>query len=163
MKMCAQGKARLYPSHGLVRLITSHSPLPCEKRSAWGGGWVYRLRSCDPHYQKGRGLEMDWAPQKLHRIHWFASILPQYVRTKLLRERGPELKSNLEYSLIDWLTFKIFLPLTHDTFDCPIVLFSGKCCVLSYLGLIRNFKFSAARYLKWRLFEILLFEMVFPS
>ena len=26
MKMCAQGKARLYPSHGPLRFITSHSP-----------------------------------------------------------------------------------------------------------------------------------------
>ena len=29
---------RLYPSHGPLRLITSRSPLPCEKQSAWGGG-----------------------------------------------------------------------------------------------------------------------------
>ena len=55
MKMCAQRKAgrrqrarrrfacRLYPSHGPLRFITSRSPspctLPCEKQSAWGGGW----------------------------------------------------------------------------------------------------------------------------
>ena len=41
MKMCAQRKAgrSLYPYHGPLRLIASHSPLPCEKRSAWGGGW----------------------------------------------------------------------------------------------------------------------------
>ena len=26
------------PSHGPLRFITSRSPLPCEKRSAWGGG-----------------------------------------------------------------------------------------------------------------------------
>ena len=49
-KMCAQRKAgrrqrarrrfacRLYPSHGPLRFITSRSPLPCDKRSAWGGG-----------------------------------------------------------------------------------------------------------------------------
>ena len=28
----------LYPSHGPLRFLTSRSPLPCEKRSAWGGG-----------------------------------------------------------------------------------------------------------------------------
>ena len=41
MKICAQRKAgrSLYPSHGPLRLIASRSPLPCEKRSAWGGGW----------------------------------------------------------------------------------------------------------------------------
>ena len=39
--MCAQRKAgRRHPSHGPLRVITSRSPLPCEKRSAWGGGWV---------------------------------------------------------------------------------------------------------------------------
>ena len=50
MKMCAQKKAgrrqrarrrfacRLYPSHGPLRFITNRSQLPCEKRSAWGGG-----------------------------------------------------------------------------------------------------------------------------
>ena len=53
MKMCAQRKARrrlrarrrfacgLYPSHGPLRFITSHSPLRWEKRSAWGGGWCW--------------------------------------------------------------------------------------------------------------------------
>ena len=41
MKMCAQRKAgrSLYSSSGPLRLIISRSPLPCEKRSAWGGGW----------------------------------------------------------------------------------------------------------------------------
>ena len=34
---------RLYPSHGLLRLITSRSPLPCKKRSAWGGGCCHTL------------------------------------------------------------------------------------------------------------------------
>ena len=35
---CAQRKAgRLCPSHCPLRLITSRSPLPCEKRSGWGG------------------------------------------------------------------------------------------------------------------------------
>ena len=29
----------LYPSHGTLQLITSRSPPPCEKRSAWGGGY----------------------------------------------------------------------------------------------------------------------------
>ena len=29
---------RLYPSHGPLRLITSQSPLPCEKWNAWEGG-----------------------------------------------------------------------------------------------------------------------------
>ena len=29
----------LYPSHGSLRFITSRSPLPCEKRSDWGG-WL---------------------------------------------------------------------------------------------------------------------------
>ena len=34
----ARRKAGRYPSHGPLRLITSRSSLPCEKRSAWGGG-----------------------------------------------------------------------------------------------------------------------------
>ena len=33
-EMCMQRKAgSLYPSHGPLRLITSRSPLPCEKQS----------------------------------------------------------------------------------------------------------------------------------
>ena len=32
---------RLCPSHGPLRFITSRSPLPCEKRSTWGGGWSH--------------------------------------------------------------------------------------------------------------------------
>ena len=58
-KMCVQRKAgrrqrarrrfacRLYPPHGPLRFITSRSPLPCEKRSAWGGGCheLFSLRS----------------------------------------------------------------------------------------------------------------------
>ena len=45
MKMCAQRKAgrSLYSSNGPLRLIISRSPLPCEKRSAWGGGWVVTI------------------------------------------------------------------------------------------------------------------------
>ena len=51
IKMCAQRKAgrrqrargrfacRLHPSHGPSRFITNGSQLPCEKRSAWEGGW----------------------------------------------------------------------------------------------------------------------------
>ena len=41
---------RLYPSHGPLRLITSRSPLHCEKRSAWGGGWFDRLMINLPFY-----------------------------------------------------------------------------------------------------------------
>ena len=111
MKMCAQGKARLYPSHGPLRFITSRSPLPCEKRSTWGGGWVYRLRSRDPHYQKGRKGRMDWAPRKLHPIHWFASILPQYERIELLRERGP--KRTKECKRVKYLKRQGLFQITH--------------------------------------------------
>ena len=45
MKLCAQRKAgrSLYSSNGPLRLIISRSPLSCEKRSAWGGGWVVMI------------------------------------------------------------------------------------------------------------------------
>ena len=45
MKTCAQRKAErsLYSSNGPLRLIISRSPLPCEKRSASGGGWVVMI------------------------------------------------------------------------------------------------------------------------
>ena len=51
VKMCSQRKAGrrqiarrrfaccLHPSHGPLRFIANRSQLPCEKRSAWGGGW----------------------------------------------------------------------------------------------------------------------------
>ena len=35
MKMCAQRKAG--------KSLVSRSPLPCEKRSAWGGGWTISI------------------------------------------------------------------------------------------------------------------------
>ena len=45
MKTCGQRKAgrSLYSSNGPLRLIISRLPLPCEKRSASGGGWVVMI------------------------------------------------------------------------------------------------------------------------
>ena len=37
LKMCAQRKAGRIAAHH--QSLVSRSPLPCEKRSAWGGGW----------------------------------------------------------------------------------------------------------------------------
>ena len=50
---------RLYPSHGPLRFITSRSPLPCtlpcEKQSAWGGGWnstALIVQQNEVHYKR---------------------------------------------------------------------------------------------------------------
>ena len=43
-KCARKGRREGDPSHGPLRFITSRSPLPCEKRSAWGGGWLRTKR-----------------------------------------------------------------------------------------------------------------------
>ena len=66
MNMCAQRKAgrrkwaspcRLYPSHGPLRRFISRSPLPCDKRRAWGGGWYIRIRIISRRFVHTPGLK----------------------------------------------------------------------------------------------------------
>ena len=70
VKKCAQRKARRrHPFHGPLRVITSHSPLPCEKRSAWGGGWMSTIwiewKENKVATRRGRNVLSDSA-QKMH-------------------------------------------------------------------------------------------------
>ena len=60
----------VYPSHGSLRLITNRTPLPCEKRSAWGG-------SCDGMVQTSSPLKISmlWFIGPLHLLP-FLTIWP---------------------------------------------------------------------------------------
>ena len=52
-----EGGEEKYPSHGPLRVITSCSPLPCEKRSGRGEGWLENVLSYDNmHAQEVKGM-----------------------------------------------------------------------------------------------------------
>ena len=55
--------------------LVSRSPLPCEKRSAWGGGWIWDLLACSVWAQrKGRHLVGISLYQKLITPYQFLPV-----------------------------------------------------------------------------------------
>ena len=104
MKMCAQRKAgrrqRVSPAVCTLPMVTcssspvtrvSRSPLPCEKRRAWGGGWNYNV---------------------LKQLAYSLAVLTSYVYRDMKHagiSKSAQEKSQVRRSPISWKSAQIWM------------------------------------------------------